>query len=447
MDTVINMDSNKHIIVIGAGAAGMMAAGRAAESGASVTVIEKGDRPGRKLLLTGNGRCNLTNSRPLPDFISAYGESGSFLRNIFSRFFREQLLDLLKKYGVNTVTEPDGRFFPESGSSQSVVNALQGYMARNRVNLILNNRVKSLDIINGCVAGIQTDSGYIPAGAVILAAGGASYPGTGSNGDGFSLAEQVSHSIVTVRPSLVPLRIKETIASRAQGVSLKNIRITAYSCSLNSIPDNKLTGKYGRGLSRGKPPEHIIESRIGDVVFTHFGISGPAVLLTSLAVADFLQHGPVSVALDLFPDIEKERFDRQIVDLIINHGQRTLRRILNDLLPDKIVEPLLDIMQIPPDIRASYITSEQRKQIISTLKSLRFSISGTLPLKDALVTAGGVSLKEIDPRTLMSRLVQGLFFCGEVMDIDADTGGYNLQAAFSTGYTAGEGAAKWVKSN
>jgi len=438
--------TDKRIIVIGGGASGMMAAGQAAESGAEVLLLEKMKRPGRKLRISGQTRCNLTNSRELNDFIAMYGPNGRFLRNVFHHYFRDDLLSFLRHYGVETKTEPDGRVFPASDNARDVVKALQGYLADHGVQVHTGIRATAIQVEGKRVTGVQTEQGIYPAAAVILATGGASYPGTGSTGDGYRMAEAVGHTIVKLRPSLVPLAVQEVrLVKSMQGVGLGSVRLTAFRCPADEI-DLSLTpiSDVGRGTGHDKAPRPVIESRRGKMIFTHFGISGPIVLQMSLAIVDALEKGPVSVSIDLQPDLSEKQLHQLFQHDFERHGKRGFKHIISDLLPRKMVEPFIGITGIPSDKPVNQINAEERKRLVSFLKSLRFNIASTLPLAAAMVTAGGVSLKEIDPRTMASRLVRGLYLCGEVLDLDADTGGYNLQAAFSTGYVSGEEAAAFV---
>jgi hypothetical protein len=438
--------TDKQVIVIGAGASGMMAAGRAAELGAEVLLLEKTKRPGKKILISGQTRCNLSNSRELNDFIAMYGSNGRFLRNTFHRYFRDDLLAFLKRYGVETKTEPNGRIFPASDDARDVVKAFKRYVADYGVQMRTGVRATALHVDRGRVTGVQTDQGAYPAAAVILASGGASYPGTGSAGDGYRMAEAVGHTIIKLRPSLVPLAVQEVQLARSmQGVSLRSVRLTAYQCKADEIdPSLTPTSDVGRGTGREKAPWPVIESRRGEVMLTHFGISGPITLQMSLAIVDGLEKGPVSISIDLQPDLSEKQLHQLLRQDFELHGKRSYRRILSELLPHKMVEPFIEMTGIPSDKPVNQISAEERRRIISLLKSLRFNIKSPLPLASAMVTAGGVSLKEIDPHTMASRLVGGLYFCGEVLDLDADTGGYNLQAAFTTGYVAGEEAAAFV---
>ena len=437
---------DKQVIVIGAGASGIMAAGRAAELGAEVLLLEKMKRPGKKILISGQTRCNLTNSRELNDFIAMYGINGRFLRNVFHSYFRDDLLAFLRRYGVETKTEPDGRIFPASDDARDVVKAFKRYMADHRVQMRTGIRATGIQVDGGRVTGVQTDQGEYNAAAVILAIGGASYPSTGSTGDGYRMAEAVGHTIIKLRPSLVPLLVHEVqCASSMQGVSLRNVRLTAFQCRADEI-DSSLTPTrdMGRGTGHEKAPWPIIESRRGEMMMTHFGISGPITLQMSLAIVDALDKGPVSVSIDVQPDLSEKQLHQRLQQDFELHGKRSYRRILSELLPRKMVESFVEMVGIPSDKPVNQISAEERRRIVSLLKSLHFNIKSPLPLATAMVTAGGVSLKEIDPRTMASRLIAGLYFCGEMLDIDADTGGYNLQAAFSTGYVAGEEAVAFV---
>ena len=426
----------------------MMAAARAAELGANVLLLEKTDKPGKKILLSGKTRCNLTNSKLLDDFISMYGPNGRFLYSAFHRFFRDNLLTLLNRYGIKTKTEPDGRIFPASDNSHDVINALQCYMAQYNVQIQSNTKVNEILVENGHVTSVRTEHALYPTDAAILATGGSSYPGTGSSGDGYRMAAALGHTIIKLRPSLVPLAVREVKLARSmQGLSLKNVRLTAYKCPSDKIDDFPTpTTNSGRGT--GKKPRHpIIESRLGDLMITHFGISGPVALQISLAIVDALESDPVSIAIDLMPDATERQLDEQLRLDFDRYGRRTYRRILAELLQPKIVQPFLEMTGMPAAKQAHQITAEERKRLVKLLKSLHFNIKRPLPIASAMVTAGGVSLKEIESRTMESLLVKGLYFCGEVIDIDAETGGFNLQAAFSTGYLAGENAVSFASTN
>ena len=439
---------NKKVIVIGAGASGMMAAGRAAASGANILLLEKTTEPGKKILISGKTRCNLTNSKELDEFITMYGENGNFLYPAFNHYFRKELLEFLKQYGIATKTERGGRIFPVSDNAQDVVKAFKRYLADNNVQIKTGVSVNKIVIENGYVTGVQAGTKTYPAVAVVLATGGASYPATGSTGDGYRLAAAVGHTIIKLRPALVPLVVNEIERAKSmQGVSLHNVRMTAWQCTADEIDITKTpTRDTGREIPGKRPQSPIIESRMGDMMFTHFGIGGPVTLQMSLAVVDALEYGPVSVAIDLKPALNYKELQQRLQRDFDTFGKRSYQNILKELLPQKLIQPFLEMTGIPAEKCGSEITAEERGRLLSLLKGLRFNIKSSLPMSVAMVTAGGISLKEIEPKTMGSRLVKGLYFSGEVMDIDAETGGDNLQAAFSTGYLAGESAAAYDHS-
>jgi len=437
---------SKKVIVVGAGASGMMAAGRAAELGATVLLLEKMGEPGKKILISGKTRCNLTNTKELDDFIAMYGPNGPFLHSAFGRYFRDDLLTFLRYYGVETKAERGGRIFPVSDDAADVTKAFQRYLSDHAVQMQTGVQATDIVVDSGRVMGVQARSKTYPAAAVVLATGGASYPGTGSNGDGFRMAAALGHTITRLRPALVPLIVFETERARSmQGVSLRNVRLTAYRCAADEI-DPSMTPRRdsGRGIAGRRPHLPVIESRMGDMMITHFGIGGPITLQMSLAIVDALEQGPVSVSIDLKPALGMEDLRQRLQRDFDRYSKRNYRNLLKGLLPHKLIGPFIEMTAIPPDKCGNQIAAEERERLLRLLKSLRFNIKSPLPLAAAMVTAGGVSLKEIDPRTMSSRLVAGLYFCGEVMDIDAETGGYNLQAAFSTGYVAGENTASFV---
>ncbi len=440
------MENDKQIIVIGAGAGGMMAAGRAAELGARVLLFEKMERPGKKIRITGNGRCNLTNSRDLDSFIDQYGINGRFLHGVFSRFFRDDLLALLRRYGVETKTEANGQIYPVSDNARDIVRAFERYLAEGNVLMRTGAEVSRLLVENKRIVGVQTAAGQFPALAVILATGGSSHPQTGSTGDGYRIAGELGHTIVRLRPGLVPIVVTDIErVKKMQGASLRNVRLTAFQCPSAEINPTVVPGNdAGRGIAGKRPRLPVVESRSGDAIITHFGLSGPIVLEMSLSIVDALENGPVSVCIDFKPDINVERLREELQQAFNEHSKRTYRNIIKDFLPQKLVELFVEITGVPPEKPGNQLTAEERERLLSLLKSLRFDIKGPYSMSTAIVTAGGVSVKEINPRTMASKLVEGLYFCGEVMDVDAGTGGYNLQAAFSTGYVAGESAAFFV---
>lgn len=413
--------SQERIIVVGGGVSGMMAAGRAAECGAQVLLLEKTKRLGNKLRITGKGRCNLTNVADLPDFIAHFGSNGPFLRNVFARFFNQDLIDFFAAQGVPTVVERGQRVFPASNDAHQVADALAGYLRQSGARVRFKARVTGLKAEGGRIAGVRMEGGeFLAAGAVIVATGGASYPGTGSTGDGYRLAQALGHTIVPVRPALVPLVVKEGHVKALQGLSLKNVEVTL--------------------LLDGQP----VTRQFGEMLFTHFGVSGPIILTLSAQAVDRLGQGKLELSINLKPALSDEQLDRRLQRDFDRFGKRAFRNLLKELLPRKMIALFVQLTGIPPHKPGHQITAAERKRLFGLLRDFRLTIVGHRPIAEAIVTAGGVSAQEIDPRTMESHLVKGLYFCGEVLDINADTGGYNLQAAFSTGYVAGQSAAHAV---
>jgi predicted flavoprotein YhiN len=431
------------VIVVGAGAGGMMAAGRAAEAGAKVLLLEKTDGPGKKILVSGKSRCNLTNARDLEDFFAMYGPNGRFLHGAFHRFFRDGLLSFLSLYGVETKVERGGRIFPLSNDAADVVKAFRRHLRGYGVEIRTGVPVTGIAVRDGRVEGVRTREGLLLARAIILATGGATWPATGSTGDGYRMAAAVGHTVTKLRPALVPLVVIEVERAKSmQGVSLRNVRLTAFRGPAEGIDPTLIPAEdVGRGLEWRRKKSPVIESRMGEMLFTHFGIGGPITLLMSLSVVDALEEGPVGVVIDLKPALTAEVLRARLQRDFDQFGKRGFRNLLAMLIPHKMVEPFIEMTGVPADRPGHQISAAEREKLLCLLKALRFNIRGPLPMTAAIVTAGGVSLKEIDPKTMASRLIPGLFFCGEVMDLDADTGGFNLQAAFSTGYVAGEEAA------
>jgi predicted Rossmann fold flavoprotein len=390
-----------------------MSAGQAALSGAETLLLEKMDRPGRKLRITGKGRCNLTNVAGLSDFITHYGPNGRFLRQAFSRFFTHELVEFIEALGVSTVTERGGRVFPAGGRAGDIVNALVQWVKDCGVRLKSRSGVTRLLVEKGRVTGVEAARVY-RADAVIIACGGASYPDTGSTGDGYGLAESAGHGIVSVRPALVPLETEGDVAFRLQGLNLRNV-----TCHV-----------WIDGKKRARA--------FGEMSFTSFGLSGPIILTLSRQVVDALRAGRnVSLSIDLKPALDRHKLEARLLRDLDAHGRKSFQALLKELLPRKLISVCMDLTGIAPDRVGHQITAQERKRLRTWLKDFRLDVTGYRPLTEAIVTAGGVDTKQIDPRTMASRLVKGLYFAGEVLDIDGDTGGYNLQAAFSTGWVAG----------
>jgi predicted Rossmann fold flavoprotein len=412
------LNFNPDIIVIGGGASGLMAAGTAAGLGARVLLLEKMGRVGIKLGLTGKGRCNLTNGGDLPSFIESYRHNGKFLHNVFSRFFNHDLLSFFHERGLPTVEERGRRVFPASNRSQDVVRVLKEYGSSQGVRTLVRNPARGILAQNGRVAGVKTDSGILEAPRVILATGGCTYSQTGSTGDGYRMARALGHTLQPLRPSLVPLETEERYARDLQGLGLKNVRASL--------------------LVSGQK----VEEEFGEMFFTHFGVSGPIILALSGRAVDELGKGKVELSIDYKPALSPEQVDRRLLREFGAGGKKKILNILPNLLPQRMVPVFLQRAELPPERKGGEIRTEERKKMVHLLKDWRFTLRKARPMEEAIVTAGGVTVKEIHPATLESRIIRGLYFCGEVIDIDGKTGGYNLQAAFSTGWAAGEAAAK-----
>jgi predicted Rossmann fold flavoprotein len=426
------------VIVVGAGPAGLMAAGQAAGSGVATLLLEKMDRPGRKLILTGKGRCNLTNEDPLPDFIAHFGPNGRFLRQAFSRFFSQDLLTFFEEMGVYCTRERGGRLFLSSGRADDAVDALRGWATRQgaiiqthasverlvlRDGMLTGVQLKTLPHISSPISDLHTSPRFLPAAAVIIATGGASYPHTGSDGDGYRLAGDAGHQVIPIRPALVPLVTAGLTARKLQGLSLRNVTAKVY------------TEKQVK-----------LAEAFGEMLFTHFGLSGPIILSLSKVVVDALRNGQkVEISIDLKPALSNEKLDARLLRDLNAFGSRQLHTLLKELLPQKLIPVCLELTRLSAGKPAHQITAQERKILCSWMKDFRLQVTGHRSFAQAIVTAGGVDINEIDPRSMSSRLVKGLYFAGEVLDLDADTGGYNLQAAFSTGWLAGLSAAEMVK--
>ncbi len=405
------------LIIVGGGAAGLLAAGEAAKQDLKVLLLEKMERPGRKLRITGKGRCNITNSAPLPEFINRFGKEGRFLRQAFHRYFTADLLGLLHSINVETVEERGGRIFPVSQEAQDVVDALSGWAKKCGATILTNQDVQELIIEEGRLGGVRTHDQEFRATKVLIATGGASYPGTGSTGQGYELARQAGHQIIPIRPALIPLITAGENAKLLQGLSLRNVRTTLW-----------IAGKKSQEL-------------FGELIFTHFGLSGPVILSLSRYAVDALDAGQqVSISIDLKAALDDQKLDLRLQREVDEHGKQKLKSMLKRLLPAKLIPLCLELNQLDGDKQLAQVSATERKRLRHWLKDFSFDITGYRPLSEAIVTAGGVNLKEVDPKTMQSRLLDGLYFAGEVLDLQAETGGYNLQAAFSTGWLAGRSA-------
>lgn len=414
----MNRQNKYDLIVIGAGAAGLIAAGRAAELGGKVLLLERMRQAGRKLLITGKGRCNITNEAELQDFLEHIHPDSRFLRPAFSSFFSDDIIRLLNQHGVETLTERGGRVFPLSNKASDVVNALLEWNRISGVELVTGIRVHELIIENSIVKGVkaETDRGMesIYASAVIICSGGKSYPATGSSGDGYKLAESAGHNIVPLIPSLVPLETAGPYASRLQGLSLKNVNAVLW-------------------INRKKASEDF-----GEMLFTHFGLSGPIILTLSRFVAKALSQGnKVEISIDLKPALDEQKLDNRLIRDLNENGKRQLGNLFRSWLPMSMVPVFIEILSLDQQKEAHQVSGKERKKILQLMKDLRFKITGVRSFKEAIITAGGIPVDEINPKTMESRKVKNLYFAGEVIDVDGDTGGYNLQIAWSTGWLAG----------
>lgn len=398
-----------NVVVIGGGASGLMAAGTAAEKGHTVTVVEKNSRPARKLLITGKGRCNVTNMCGIDEMLNSIVHNPRFLYGAFSRFTPQDTVDFFENLGVKLKVERGNRVFPQSDKAVDIVDALVGY-AKNKAKII-SAKAKALVISNGAVTGVKLDDGkVIDCDSVIIATGGLSYPKTGSDGDGYILAMQAGHTVVKTKPSLVPLEIKESYCRYLMGLSLKNISV--------SFEHN------------GK----IIYNDFGEMLFTHFGVSGPVILSGSCHIDE---PKGVILHIDLKPALSIEQLDDRFLRDFSKYSSRELSNALNDLYPKSLIPIIIKLSGIRPDTKVSQISKEMRMRLVNVTKDMRLTVSGFRPFDEAIITSGGICTKEINPSTLESKLCKGLFFCGEVIDVDAYTGGFNLQIAFSTGRLAG----------
>jgi predicted Rossmann fold flavoprotein len=407
--------NNYDVIVVGAGPAGLLAAGRAAELGAKVLVLEKMKTTGRKLLITGKGRCNITNNAPISTFIKHVFPNGRFLKSAFSNFFSSDMLELLEKQGVRSTLERGGRYFPESNKSADVLNALLKWLHELNVEIRCGNRVEAFLCADKVIEGVRVNGTSIKAKRVILATGGKSYPATGSTGDGYELAKKVGHSVEIAIPALVPLITEGDLAKKLQGLNLKNVNASIWV-------NNKKAG-----------------DSFGEMIFTHFGLSGPIILtLSRIAVKELHKESKVEITVDLKPALDEQKLDARLIRDLNEHGKKKISNIFRLWLPSSMIPVFMELLNIDPDKVCHQISSKERKRIKHTMKNLPFTITNHRSFKEAIITAGGIPTKEISQKTMASKLVKGLYFAGELIDLDAETGGYNLQIAYSTGWLAGD---------
>ncbi len=405
----------------------MMAAGQAAQAGARTILLEKMHRPGRKLMITGKGRCNLTNVAPMADFIEHIHPDGRFLRQAFAAFFHDDLMQFFTNLGVSLKVERGGRVFPESNTAREIVDAMIRWLNEQQVRIITGTHVKKVQPLSAGRWSLRATTGRsgnetrLEAKAVILATGGKSYPATGSSGDGYRIAERLGHVIQPVRPALVPLMTSGDTAKKLEGLSLKNVSASVW-----------IDGKKRAAL-------------FGEMLFTNDGLSGPIILTMSRQVVDALHaHSTVEIAIDLKPALDDHQLDARLLRDLARHPNRSVRSFLKGLLPRTLISVCLEQLGLDGSKLCHQLTAKERKRLRLWLKSFRFEVVDCHDFHDAIITAGGIGTKDVNPRSMQSKLNRGLFFAGELLDLDADTGGFNLQIAFSTGWLAGQQAARYA---
>ncbi len=407
------MEENKRVVVIGGGAAGMIAAATAANRGLDVYLVEKNRRLGKKMLITGKGRCNITNNTDIEGMVRSIPINGRFLYSAFNAFSNWDIVNLLEKLGVKTKVERGGRVFPKSDRASDVVDALAKFVVKSGVNIIQD---EVLEVISreGDISHVELKKGgSFRCDSVIVATGGLSYPKTGSTGDGYRFAKDNGHTVISTRPALVPLEVYEDWVREVQGLSLKNIGIKVLD----------VNGK-------------LVYEDFGEMLFTHFGVSGPVILSASTCMYD-LNKNKYTLIIDLKPALSMEQLDRRIIRDFEKYSRKIFSNSLDDLLPKKLIPVIINLSDISTHKEVNQITREERLRLANLLKNLELNIKSFRPIDEAIITSGGVSVKEIDPKTMESKLVDGLYFAGEIIDVNGYTGGFNLQIAFSTGYLAG----------
>lgn len=404
---------DKTVIVVGAGAAGLLAAGTLSKRGIKTILVEKNNLNGKKIRITGKGRCNITNTADIEDFIKNVPTNGKFLYSAFYSFTNTDLVSLLNSLGLETKEERGGRVFPVSDKAKDVVTALEKYALTENTRLI-NARVTALIIEDGKVCGVRTSKGEIYGDSVIIATGGKSYPLTGSTGDGYKLAMQAGHTVTELKPSLIPIVTEEKWVREVMGLSLRNVSLTVYN-------------------SKNKE----VFSDFGEMLFTHFGISGPIVLSAS---SHLRRQDKYTVKIDLKPALDETQLDKRLIRDFEKYSRKHFVNSLDELLPKALIPVIIEMSGIEPHREVNSITKQERQNFVSLLKGLPLTVKGFRPIDEAIITSGGVKVGEINPSTMESKLIKDLYFAGEVIDVDAYTGGFNLQIAFSTGYLAGENA-------
>ena len=405
----------KRVVIIGAGASGMMAAKVAGDRGYKVTVLEKQKRCGQKLLITGKGRCNITNNCEIEELIENVPTNGKFLYSAFYTFTNDQVIDMFNDLGVETKTERGKRVFPVSDKAVDVVRALERQMNSNKnVEVLLNSKVDKIIAEDGAVKKVVlSDKREIECDSVIVATGGVSYPKTGSTGDGYRFAKNLGHTIITPKPSLIGLEVMEDYVADLAKLSLRNVSIEVYNSKNKKIYDD-----------------------FGEMEFTKYGIDGPIIKSASCRMGD-LSKDNYKIVLDLKPALDEEKLDKRIQKDFQKYSNKNFENSLNDLLPKQLIPTIVKLSKIDPYIKVNQISKEERKNLVHLIKHISFTVKNYRPIEEAIITSGGIKTSEINSSTMESKLVSGLFFAGEVIDIDAYTGGFNIQIAFSTAYLAG----------
>lgn len=401
------------VIVIGGGAAGMFAAIGAAEAGHEVTVLEQNEKLGKKIYITGKGRCNLTNACETQELFESIPRNAKFLYSAIYTYDNFRVIDFFESHGMATKTERGNRVFPVSDHSSDVIAALQRTLRQLGVTVCLHTKAEEILTQKGAVSGVRTKKQIYVADAVIIATGGISYPSTGSTGDGYQFARELGHKVETLSPSLVPMTVKEEYCMQMQGLSLRNVSV------------------------RIKNQKRVLFEEFGEMLFTHFGVSGPLILSASSVVNDEIRRGELQMEVDLKPALTEEQLDARILRDFEENKNRQFKNAVQKLLPAKMIPVVIDLSGISPEKKINEITREERKKLLEVIKHFPLTLKGLRDFKEAIITRGGVNVREIDPSTMESKIVKGLYFAGEVLDTDAYTGGFNLQIAWSTGYLAG----------
>ena len=412
------MSETNHVIVIGAGAAGMLAAIAAAREGAAVELWEQNEKLGKKLFITGKGRCNVTNACDMEELLGSVVSNSKFLYSSFYGFTNQDMMDLLEQAGLRLKVERGNRVFPQSDKSSDVISALSALLRQAGVRVCLNQKAEGLAVEEGVCKGVRCGGRIQTADRVIVATGGLSYPATGSTGDGLKWAADSGHRLTELSPALVPFEVKETeTVKELQGLSLKNIEAVVYD------------GK--KELYR----------EFGEMLFTHFGVSGPVLLSASSFCAKAIRKRPLRLVIDLKPALSWEQLDERILRDFSDSRNKQFKNALNHLYPSKLIPVIIDRSSVDPDKKVNEITREERRGLAEATKALEFTLTGLRGYKEAIITQGGISVKDVNPSTMESKKIRGLYFAGEILDLDAVTGGFNLQIAWSTGWAAGKAAA------